>query len=124
MSASNAVSAAATLAILGFLTSVITSLIVAITNRICLITIGVVLMLVMLRRFFKTCSIKDDGKRRWTNFWTGIFSAFGGVVLFFEDEDLWLQSSTLTIVVLFSLTAIAVSTVVSHFYLYITRCLI
>jgi hypothetical protein len=124
MSVSNAASAAATLALLGFLTSLIASLIVATNNNICLIIIGVVLMVLMLQRFFSAWFIKDDGKRRWTTFWTGLFCAFGGMVLFFENDDLRSKSSTLTIVVLFSLTAIAVSTVLSNYYQYITRCLI
>jgi hypothetical protein len=124
MSVSNALSAAATLAVLGFLTSLIASLIVATNNDICLIVIGAVLMVLMLQRFFSTWLIKDDGKKRWTTFWTGLFCAFGGMVLFFENDDLRFQSSTLTIIVLFSLTAIAVSTVLSNYYQYITRCLI
>jgi uncharacterized membrane protein HdeD (DUF308 family) len=121
MTASSSVTAALTLAILGLLTSVIAALIVATNNSAVLITIGVLLVVFALQRLISAVLTKDDSKKRWTTFWTGLFCAFGGMVLFFEDTELRQTSSTLTVIVLFSLTAIAVSTVLSNYYQYVTR---
>jgi hypothetical protein len=124
MTASNSVIAGALLAALGFLTSLISSLVVATNNDVVLIIIGVFLMVLTVQRCIGSFLTKDDSKKRWTTFWTGLFCAFGGIVLFFEDDEFRARSSALTIIVLFSLTAIAVSTVLSNYYQYITRLFI
>jgi uncharacterized membrane protein HdeD (DUF308 family) len=112
------------LGLLGFISTLSASLVVATNNSGSLIGIGVVLLIFGVVRIFRAIRIKDDPKRRWVAVWVAAFCVLGGIVLFFEDDELREISHPLTIVVLFAFTAIAVSTLVSSFYPRITACAI
>jgi hypothetical protein len=117
------IKAFAVLAILGFLTSAIASLIVSTCISTALVALGVILIVasvVLIVSAIRTA----DSKFRWLYALTAIFGLIGGVPMCFETDHLREISHQLTLLVLYAITAIAISTILSLFYHHITRSLL
>jgi hypothetical protein len=112
---------AGTLAGLGFLTSVVATLIVVTRHTSVLIVFGCILVVFGVFKVVHSFWIKTDGKLRWSTFWTGVLSGFGGGVLFAETDAWRAVSHELTLMVFYALTAIAVSVLLSGYYDVVTK---
>jgi hypothetical protein len=122
MAVSDRLCAAGILAVLGLLTSAIASVVVATRQTSALIVFGSVLLVFGVVKVLHSFWLKTDRKLRWSTFWTGVLCSFGGGVLFAETDDWRADSYSLTLIVFYSLTAIAVSVLLSNYYNRVTGC--
>ena len=113
------------LAILGFVTSCLTSVCVCCRHRLGLFGIGGFLCFAGLLYFiFAFVKTADDPKRRWLYIWTTIFCLFGGITMFFETDEVRLESHKLTRIVLYSLGGMGLATAFGNTYTLFTRCIL
>jgi uncharacterized membrane protein HdeD (DUF308 family) len=78
MSLSDLLCATGILAVLGFLMSVIASLVLTMHNNSAVITFSIALLVCGVFKLLRSFWLKTDGKLCWSTFWTGIFCSFGG----------------------------------------------
>jgi hypothetical protein len=120
---SGRIKAVGTLACLGFITSIIASLIVSTCVSKALVGLGIVLILIAVLLIVLAVRT-DDSKFRWLYVLSAAFGLIGGFSMCFETDELRDISHQLTLVVLYSITAIAISTALSFLYHFVTRALL
>jgi hypothetical protein len=109
------------LGILGFITSLVTSIVVAVHQTSPIFGFAGVLiffsLLLIFFAFFRTA----DSKLRWLYIWTALLGLLGGIPMCFQSDHIRVISHKLTLTVLYSLTAMAISTLLSTAYPFFTR---
>ena len=123
MTCASCARASIVLGILGFITSVIASVAVCLRHRLALFGVGgFLLFAALLYLIFAFVKTADDPQRRWLYIWTAIFCIFGGVIMFFETDQLRMESHKLTLIVLYAFGGMGMATALGNTYTLFTRC--
>jgi hypothetical protein len=110
------------LASLALVTSAVASIVVIITNKQALLAIAVLLEVTAVVLIFLSFFRNNDSTKRWIYLWTALFCLASGITMFFEDDSFRKDSWTLALVIGYGITGISVSTSLSLFYQFFTRC--
>lgn len=112
---------AGTLAILGFLTSVATSLVICTRDTTIIAFFGCALLLGSVAFLVFAFWRNDDSKKKWLYIWTAVFGIIGGVIMFFETETMRRKTGTLSLVVIYGISSIAMCTMIGNLWHLVTK---
>jgi hypothetical protein len=121
MVASGRVKAVGTLAALGLVTSITASLIVSICVTNTLIAFGVILILASVA-LLVIAFVRDQEETKLRSIYvmSGLFGLIGGITMCCETRHLREVSNQLTLIVIYAITAVAISTMLSFAYHFVT----
>lgn len=124
MTLSSVLKSGATLAGLGFITSIVTSLIICTRTTGVLVVFGLILLAASAAFLFFAFWRNEDSKKKWLYIWTALFGIIGGIAMFCETETMRRKTGTLSLVVLYGISAIAICSMIGHLWHFLTSYVI